>query len=102
MNFPMFIGLILLLLGGAGVWASRIKFPHAPYYFPEGTVLKYERAGYFLGLLGVFLIGWGIFSKINNFTVRIILKILLVIIVFWIGYQFYRTNIWDWHRFVKF
>jgi hypothetical protein len=102
MNTSMFIGAISLLLGAAGVWASRIKLPKAPYYFPEGTVLNYLRVSYFLGLAGGFLIFWGIFSKISNFSVRLVLKIMLVFVVLWIGWRFYETNVWDWQRFWQF
>ena len=102
MNTAIVIGIISLLLGTAGVWSSKIRFPNAPKFFPQGTVLNYTRIGYFLGLAGVFLIFWGIFGKIRNFTVRVILKLALSVITFWIGYQFYQTNTWDWHRFLKF
>ena len=102
MNTSMFIGVISLLLGAAGVWAARIKFPKAPFYFPEGTVLNYLRISYFLSLTGGFLILWGIFSKIPNFSVRIVLKIILVAVTLWIGWQFFQTNVWDWHRLWKF
>jgi len=102
MNISILFGIILLFLGAAGVWSSRIRFPNAPFFFPKGTVLDYTRIGYFLGLSGGFLIFWGVFGKIRNFSIRIILKLILIVITFWIGYKFYQTNVWDWHRFLKF
>jgi len=102
MNISIMVGIIALLLGATGVWSSRIKFPNAPHFFPQDTVLNYTRIGYFLGLFGAFLIFWGIFGKIRNFTIRLVLKLILSIATLWIGYQFYQTNVWDWHRFLKF
>ncbi len=99
MNTSFFLGVILLLLGATGVWASRIKFPNAPFFFQEGNVFNFTRVSYFLGLLGAFLIFWGIFAKIKNYTLSLILRLFVLILAVWIGYKFYQTNVWDWRLF---